>query len=254
MLDQTVNLRARARRIGRLSLLSAAVLLAACSSQRKAEASTGDDAATQSPTVFTFVTLSQGACFGTCPVFTMTVAAGGATDYDGKQFAPYRGLHHGRMSADTLARLRALVQQVLAKAERLPREIDTGIMDYSQTKLTIATATDTITFTGTTEFAEGIDPVIDLLKRSIDRISFTRDPAAEPLPPSQLRLVLQAADQIQVVQEDYFKQRFKVVRTLSNEPASFLVSFDPYTMSAEEMIASLKQNELVVSAEVYEGD
>ncbi len=223
---------------------------AACAGQRKAKAAAAD--APDGPAAdLAFVSLSQGACFGTCPVFSFQVAANGVADYTGKRYAPYPGLHHGKLTPDTLARLMAMAQAVLAKADELPREIETGIMDYSQTTVTIATSTDTITFKGTTEFAEGVDDINELLRRAIDRIQFTRDPDAEPLPVNQLRLVLKSADQIQVVQENYYRQQFKVVKMLSEEPAAFLISFDPYAMNAEEMIASLRGNAMVLSAGVY---
>ncbi len=239
-------------RLSAFYLAAAVFTLTACTGQRKADEAEAATTAAVSTTPVSYVSLSQGACFGTCPVFTLNVDKSGAATYTGQQFAPYKGLHTGQLDPDTLAKLMALAQVVLAKADSLPREIKTGITDYSQSTVRIASGTDTITFTGTTAFAAGVDEIRELLYASVEQTKFTRDPSAAAPLPNQLRIVLKSADQIQVVQEDYFKQQFRVERMLSQKPPTFLVNFDPYVMSAEEMIRSLEGQAFVVSAEVYE--
>ncbi len=234
-----------------VALCVASVGLAACAGQRMAEDSATDAEVASEPLAeVSYVSIYQGACFGTCPVYTLAIDGEGAADYDGKQFAPYQGLHHATVPADTLAKIKTLARQVLAKADSLPREIETGIADYSETVIRIGGSGDTITFRGTTQFAEEVDALREYLVRVVDVLSFTRDTAAAAPPPNRLKIVLESADQIQVVQEDYFRQRFRVVEMSSPSPPTFIVSFDPYTMSAEEMVASIKQNKFVRSVTV----
>ena len=235
-----------------LPLLAGVLCAGACTGSKAATEATSAVVATDLASMSSIrgVSLSQGGCFGTCPVFTLSVKPDGTAAYTGKQYAPYKGLHNGRVDADTLARLLALGEEVLAKADQLPREIDTGIADHSYSTIVVTTATDTLEFVGTTEFAAPVEEIRALLSRATKLIDFTRDPSAEPELPNRLKLTLQSADQIQIVQEDYFRQQFKVLQTLSIEPATFLVQFDPYTMSAEEMVTSLQRKKPVVKVEI----
>lgn len=221
-----------------LALASTALLSAACGGQRRA-------AASGAPT-FTRLTLGQGACFGTCPVYDLDVYPDGRITYTGRQYAPYRGLHNGTVPPDTLAVLAALAQEVLAKADELPREIETLIMDYPHSRVAIATATDTIEFSGTTEFAPPVDRLRATLRRLAEEVEFVPDPSNKAPGPDSLRVTLRAADQIQVVQEEYYRQQLKVVRLERKDPPVFVVTFDPYTMSAEEMVRSLSERSEVV--------
>ena len=226
-----------------LGVAALLALGASCTAQRRAGA-TAD---------YRSVSLRQGACFGTCPVFTLTLAPDGALTYDGQQYAPFRGLHRGTVPADSLALVNRLVGQVLAKADELPREIETGIVDYSQTTITLVDGQgDTLTFIGTTEFAEPVAELRTALQGLPQATVLERDPKAEPLPADQLLVTLRAADQIQPLTENYYRQQLKVVRLTSKEPPVFLLAFDPYTMSAEEMVRDLRRDPAVVKVEIVE--
>ncbi len=226
-----------------IALLGLSLISASCNAQKKAVGKAD----------FTSVSLRQGGCFGTCPVFTMDISSAGAVTYVGQQYAPYRGLHNGRLNADTLTLVRRLTAQVLAKAESLPRNINTGIVDHSQSVVTILTsAGDTIAFTGTTEFAPPVDALREVLARVPQNTELIRNPKAGPAPADQLLLTLKAGDQIQALTENYYRQQLKVVRMTSKEPAVFLMSFDPFTMSAEEMERDLRRNAAVIKVEVVE--
>lgn len=202
---------------------------------------------------FTQVELMQGGCFGTCPVYSMAVVPDGSAIYTGKRYAPYKGLHTGTLQADSLKAFTAQVNKVLAKADVLPKYIESGISDMALTTITIRNGADSVVFKGTSEYA----PEIAELRRQLFSISkttaWTRSPDAEPLPPSQLLVTLKAADQIDVVTEEFYRQQLKVVRMTSQEPPVFLMQFDPYTMTAEEMVKDLRRQKFaVVNVEIIE--
>lgn len=212
----------------------------------------GQKRAAETSAALSSISIRQGGCFGTCPVYTLQIDRTGAATYVGKQYAPYRGLHTGAVPADTLDHLLSLAQTVLAKADELPREIETGVVDFARSVITLTTQTDTLEFAGTTEFAPPVERLLTALVRVPETVSFSPDPSTPPPPPSRLRVTLRAADQIQVVQEEYYRQRFKVVEFEGGDPPTFLVSFDPYTMSGEEMVESLRQRGEVTAVEVVE--
>lgn len=240
-------------------LTIAAGLFAACNGSQSATASQTTGSTTPSTAVLSFeqsivrsITYQQGGCFGTCPVYTLAVAPDGGARYDGLRFAPYKGAHLGSVPRDTLILLYRLAEAVLAKADELPREIDTGIQDHSYSAVTVATATDTIEFVGTTDYAPPVDTLRKSLMRIHDYVEFERDPAAPPAPKNELLVRLKSADQIQVVQEEFYRQQFKVVAFEDKATTTFRVRFDPYTMSAEEMVRVLESRPEVVSARIAE--
>jgi len=201
---------------------------------------------------FTQVELKQGGCFGTCPVYNLTVNPDGSAVYLGKRYAPYKGLHLGTLQTDSLTAFNAQVKVVLAKADQLPKEIDSGIADMAMSTIIIRNGADTVMFRGTSEFA----PEIAVLRQQLFSISkstaWTRSPDADPLPASQLLVTLKAADQIQLVTEEYYRQQLKVVKMTSKKPPIFLMQFDPYTMSAEEMVRDMRRQHAVVNVEIVE--
>ena len=201
---------------------------------------------------YQYVELRQGGCFGSCPVYTLTIAADGEATYLGKQYAPYKGLHDGTVASDSLKAFNAQVKEVLAKADDLPKQIESGIVDAAYSTIIIRTATDSITFRGSTEYAPEIATLRQQLFNIAESTAWTQSKDAEPLPASQLLMTLKAADQIQTVTEDYFRQQLKVVRMTSKEPPIFLMSFDPYTMSAEEMVRDLRRQQAVVNVVIVE--
>ena len=225
-----------------LFAFSALFLFAACAGTKSAA---GDS-------TFTSVTLRQGGCFGTCPVYTLAVQPDGSARYTGKRYAPYQGEHLATLSADSLRVLRAAVQSVLAKAEELPREIDSGIADMAMSTITIVDGQDTLMFRGTSEYAPPVAQLRQVLFNIAEHSEWTRSPSAEPQPANQLLITLKAADQLQVVTESYYRQQMKMVRMVNESPPVFLVTFDPYTMSAEEMVRDLKRNPMVVRTAIVE--
>ena len=206
------------------------------------------------PTPITSIDFRHGGCFGTCPVYSLRVMPDGSATYDGKQYAPYKGQHVGTVPADTVRELLRLSEAVLAKADELPREIDTGIADHSYSTVTVATATDTLEFTGTTEFAPPVDTLRRALMQLSEGVAWALAPGATPPPPNEIRLRLKSSDQIQVVQENFFRQQFRVLELEDKATSTFRVSFDAYAMEGEMMVEELERLPEVVSAELIGGD
>ena len=233
------------------TLLVAAVAMAfSCKTKRAARDQ-------QSP--FRTVRLGQGACFGTCPVYTLAVRGDGEATFEGVRYAEAQGIHTRRLTSAEQTALNAAVGQVLAQAETLPKEIKSNVMDYPTSVVTVITKMDSLVYKGTVEMPGPVQELRTLLSDMAsplasgeggDPDSWTADPNNPPLPANHLEVVLEAADQIDVVTEGYFKQQLKMVRFLRNDPPTFLLKFDPFTMTAEEMVKSLEREPQVQSARV----
>jgi hypothetical protein len=62
-------------------------------------------------TQITSVTLQRGPCFGTCPVYEVTLAADGAATWNGERFVDRLGRHQGQVDLNDYGRLARFIQR-----------------------------------------------------------------------------------------------------------------------------------------------
>lgn len=225
------------------TLLAAAALLAfGCARNGRTAAAPPEAAA------FDSLRLSQGACFGTCPVYTLTVYPDGRAVYAGKQYTLHRGAHLGRVGGDTLAAVRALAGEVLAQADTLPREIESGATDISQRTVRLYADGAETTFVGDLAFAPPVQALLRELEKIAASESWERAPGTPPPPPNALVVTLAPDGDLDELRGEFFRQMFRPTDTLSTDPPTYRVTFDPYTMTAAEMIRDLESRADVVEA------
>jgi len=58
------------------------------------------------------ITLERSVCFGTCPVYKVTIASDGAVTFEGRQFTRTKGIAKGQISAQDFRRLVAEFQRI----------------------------------------------------------------------------------------------------------------------------------------------
>ena len=83
----------------RIIVISAAVALAFATEQASA-----------SP--ISSIKLERSACFGTCPVYSVTIFSDGRVQYEGKEFVKEKGPRTGAISAREFGELAAKVEQI----------------------------------------------------------------------------------------------------------------------------------------------
>lgn len=57
----------------------------------------------------TSITLERGICFGTCPVYTLTIFGNGSIVYEGKEFVKELGIRNGSVNASIAEELFSLI-------------------------------------------------------------------------------------------------------------------------------------------------
>lgn len=65
-----------------------------------------------SATPISAIKLERTACFGTCPVYTVTIFSDGRIQYEGKEFVKEKGRRTGAISAREFSELAAKVEQI----------------------------------------------------------------------------------------------------------------------------------------------
>ena len=93
------------------------------------------------------VKLERTACFGECPVYSVTVDAGGNVTYDGKRFVRVEGRQTDRIPASRAARLLATAERIgffelrdRYRTIRNPDGTETTVTDLPTTVVTITRA------------------------------------------------------------------------------------------------------------------
>ena len=234
-------------------LTLALLLLTACSAIACSGGSRVDAPGIEGPP-FDSLRLVQGPCFGTCPVYSLTVFPDGRAVFEGKQYARYRGRHLARVGGDTLERLHLRAQRVLAQADTLPRRIESGITDLSQRTVELYLSGDAYSFTGDVEFAVPVEELLESLQSVAARNDWAPAPGTPPPPPSELVVVLAGAEVLDVLRGDFYRQQLRPLDTLALDPPTYRLHFDPYTMTAEEMLRDLGARDDVVEVRVAGAD
>jgi len=58
------------------------------------------------------MTLERGMCFGTCPVYRVTISANGDVTFEGERFTKVIGVRHKRISRDAVKQLNDAVNDI----------------------------------------------------------------------------------------------------------------------------------------------
>ena len=208
------------------------------------------DAAAAAGPPFDSLRLMQGPCFGTCPVYSLTVFPDGRAVFEGKQYARYRGRHLARVGGDTLERLRIRARRVLAQADTLPRHVESGITDLSQRTVEVYRDEDAYSFTGNVDFAEPVEELLESLQSVASRSDWARAPGTPPPPPSELVVVLAGTEVLDELRGEFYRQQLRPLDTLALDPPTYRLHFDPYTMTTDEMLRDLGARDDVVEVRV----
>jgi hypothetical protein len=84
-----------------------ATTMAACASKKQASAAT-DTAAPTTPAI-TLVSLERKPCFGTCPVYVVTIASDGAMVFEGRKYVDSMGTKNTKLDAARVKAIHALI-------------------------------------------------------------------------------------------------------------------------------------------------
>ncbi len=63
------------------------------------------------PSAITTIRLSRGPCFGTCPIYQVTLGADGTATWNGERFVKRIGRYRGEAEVNEVARLLAFVER-----------------------------------------------------------------------------------------------------------------------------------------------
>ena len=118
------------------------------------------------------VTLERGGCFGTCPVYSVAVAADGTVDFDGGDYVFVRGRHRTRIDPDAVRRLYELARR--ADFFSLRASYRAGVTDSATYVTTIEAGGRRWTLEDYVGETVGMPSIVRRLEDAIDEAAETR--------------------------------------------------------------------------------
>jgi acetamidase/formamidase len=127
-----------------------------------------------------YITLERTACFGTCPMYKVTIAANGVVTFEGGNFVKTKGIATGQISASDFRRLVDEFEKV--NYFSLPDNYEPGLADCRQAPTDLPSANTSISVAGKTKRVKhyqgcgnggGLAALI-ALERKIDEVAGTQ--------------------------------------------------------------------------------
>ena len=200
------------------------------------------------------VEFQRGACYGKCPVYTLTVYNEGLAKFNGKKFTDKDGIHTKQLSKAQVAELRTLLEK--ADLFRYPDSYGEGIVDAPLTTLTYYSEND-----GPVKRISGKDDRPEALKALDTRMEELVNSAGweslkDPqygLPagylPNEIIVQLKPGADAKALATKYTAKEMQLVRTVSAPTHMYLMRYNPDKMKPEAMLAELKAQPEVLNAE-----
>jgi len=141
------------------------------------------------------VKLSRTSCFGTCPVYSVTIHPDGSVDWSGSEFVAARGARHGHIAADGFDRLARAIEKVrffeldahglVPRPTSCARRGQTTECDFADSIICSDTSSATVTITRagkthTTTNDHCQQTPLELLEEEIDDVTHTKQWIVKP--------------------------------------------------------------------------
>ena len=197
------------------------------------------------------IEMSKGPCYGSCPIFTITVYSNGVVAYKGERFTNKNGLSI----------------KVLSKSKHqslLSEFADADLWQYKDVYRSQIPDLQTVTMTYYDEGdiksivgRDGRPSIVLRLEKMLDEIADAGDwklieKVSYGLPPHVVadELIVQLADDVEPTTwiKKYAKQKMTVVKALPNN-LYWVVKFNTDIMPPREMLGFVRRDDFVLSAE-----
>jgi len=120
-----------------LPLLATVLMMTSCKTNMKNAASSAQTTSKMEESIQEadkWISMSKGACYGTCPIYTMTIHENGITKFLGKRFCAMLGPHVAQLSSEQMTSLEQHIAEI--QVEELPEKFESMIADLPSTEIT----------------------------------------------------------------------------------------------------------------------
>lgn len=224
--------------------------LTSCNSSKKmthSQTNTQETMAVQGP--YKLFTINQGACFGRCPVYTLTLYSDTTLRLEGKQFMNYIGFFKRKLSADQYAPINGIYKSI--HIDSLLPEYDAGIADYPSQIIYFFTPEGRVQkkVRNAGNAPKNLDELLSSLRPFINEMGWESDMSYDSTNENQLILTLKDKGDLNKILESNSRYNLSVIKTISKENKIYLVTYDMSKIEPNQMIGVLKSDANVMYAE-----
>jgi len=230
---------------GILALIFASfVFLQACNTVKMEK-----DPSKASPTIV----YSKGPCFGSCPIFTLTVYNTGLAKFKGRQFTKMDGLYQKQLSKEEYTNLVKLFRK--NRFWRFDNSYDMQLVDLSTVTLSFVDKGKTKTVKGKTGFPEKFKELTAALDSLIDSDGWKM--LEKPGNGKNTGKVIENQIIIKTGKgmilsrwlQEYRKYGVRLMKRIGNDNKYWLIRYDTKKISPEKMLQLLHNDKRVAEAE-----
>lgn len=202
------------------------------------------------------IVMSKGACFGECPVYTLTVYNTGLTKFNGVRFTKMDGKYEMQLSeAKYIELVRMFEKTNLWKYEDV---YDMTVADLPTTSISYSTKEKTKTVKGKAERPEAILSIENYLVALIENSEWTLLEApvnqSEKEDKAQIiddEIIIKGSPEMILVRwlKNYKQYGLRIGKRLGPDSEYWMVRFDKNLIEPAEMLKKIKEDPAVEEAE-----
>ncbi len=228
-------------------LLGSLSLLSACKSSKKTASLNQNNQ--PKPAVSKLFKLSQGACFGKCPVYDITLMSDSTLVLHGKNFMNYIGNYKMKLSASQFTEMKALRTNI--KIDTFKNSYNSDIADLSSVTYYFFDDYDVMKKKILTQ---GVypPPLYDLsihVSKYINHLGWEKDVTADSLNLDELIVQMKDGKKVETIIEEHWRYKLFIKETLAKSSGIYLIGFDKGIIGQNQLINLLKTSENVMYVE-----
>ena len=200
------------------------------------------------------IVYSKGACFGKCPIFTMTVYNSGLVKFNGRRYTTMDGKHEMQLDKKQYV---ALVKKF--RENRFWRFDDTYGMDLVDAPTVTISFSDkgkNKTVKGKSEFPDKLKELAEMLEDIIkDKNSWVMvDKPQRPNVKEEVienQIILTTGDGMIMSRwlQEYKKYGLRLMKRIGNDNDKWLIRFDKNKINPKEMLKKIREDKYISNAE-----
>ncbi|MEZ5044840.1 MAG: DUF6438 domain-containing protein [Saprospiraceae bacterium] len=198
------------------------------------------------------IEMSMGPCFGSCPIYTITIYDNGWASYRGKLYTDKLGLHIKKIGK---ARLEEIKRELrLANLWQYSNIYKSQLPDLQSVTINYYEKDRTKSITGKEGRPSSVMKIEDFLAKMANSGGWIeKEKPAYEVPegavPNELIVQLKVNVNAEAFVQKYSKQALKIVKRLSPTGDYWLFSFNETTIPPNEMLTFIRRDREVQSAE-----
>lgn len=199
------------------------------------------------------IQLRKDACFGECPVFTVTIYDTGRATYEGEHYTPMLGLYEARLAEGQYRSLITAFED--AELLELPSLYKSEIPDLPVVTLRYVDEQgemkEIMGRENRPEVVMELEEMLDVLIEEINWKQVISKETGLPVGTITNQIIVELAPDIdpQVWKEGYAKQQLEILEQLAPNQPLWLITFDENKIKGTELLAFLQKDPNVFRAE-----